>query len=49
MFKEVSEVKEIKEVKAPEWLVKAAANKQQKDLDIDKPLVNIKKDVKASE
>lgn len=45
MFKEISEVKEIK---VPTWL-KAAANKQQKDLDIDKPLVNIKKDVKASE
>ena len=48
MFREVSEVKEIKEIKAPAWL-KAAANKQQKDLNIDKPLVNIKKDVKASE
>ena len=45
MFKEISEVKEIK---VPTWL-KAAANKQQKDLDIDKSLVNIKKDVKASE
>lgn len=47
MFREVSEVKEIKEVKAPAWL-KAAANKQQKNLNIDKPLVNIKKNNQES-
>ena len=47
MFREVSEVKEIKEIKAPTWL-KAAANKQQKDLNIDKPLVNIKKNNQES-
>ena len=47
MFREVSEVKEIKEIKAPAWL-KAAANKQQKDLNIDKPLVNIKKNNQES-
>lgn len=47
MFREVLEVKEIKEVKAPAWL-KAAANKQQKDHNIDKPLVNIKKNNQES-
>lgn len=44
MFREISEVKEIK---APAWL-KAAANKQQKDFDIDKPLVDIKKNNQES-
>ena len=43
MFKEVSEVKEIKEVKAPEWLAKAANKISKKDINIDEPLVNVKK------
>ena len=43
MFREVSEVKEIKEVKAPEWLTKAANKISKKDINIDEPLVNVKK------
>ena len=49
MFREVSEVKEIKEVKAPEWLTKAANKISKANINIDEPLVNVKKDVKASE
>jgi len=43
MFKEVTEVKEIKEIKAPEWLAKAANKISKKDINIDEPLVNVKK------
>lgn len=39
MFREVTEVKEIK---APAWL-KAASKTSKKDLNIDKPLVDVKK------
>lgn len=43
MFKEVTEVKEIREIKAPEWLAKAANKISKKDINIDEPLVNVKK------
>ena len=43
MFREVSEVKEIVEIKAPEWLAKAANKISKKDINIDEPLVNVKK------
>lgn len=43
MFREVTEVKEIKEVKVPEWLAKAANKISKKDINIDEPLVNVKK------
>lgn len=49
MFKEISEVSEVKEIKVPTWLKAAASKTSKKDLNIDKPLVNVKKDVKASE
>ena len=48
MFKEVSEVKEIKEVKAPEWLAKATNKISKKDINIDEPLVNVKKNNQES-
>ena len=50
MFREVSEVKEIVEIKAPEWLVKAAAKlaPANKNINIDEPLVNVKKNNQES-
>lgn len=47
MFREVSEVKEIVEIKAPAWL-KAASKTSKKDLNIDKPLVDVKKNNQES-
>ena len=48
MFKEVLEVKEIKEVKATEWLAKATDKISKKDINIDEPLVNVKKNNQES-
>lgn len=42
MFREVSEVK------APEWLAKATNKISKKDINIDEPLVNVKKNNQES-